>query len=331
MVDAMRRAAEQPCGFELREDPVVCQLEEYAAEIIGKEDALFVPTCTMANQIALHLHCRQGELFLTEANAHVVTSESAAPAALTGAMPKLLAAEAGAIDLDDLRDTLAPGDAQRPRAAMVVQENTHVRSGGRVVPFAHIRAASEIARSHGVPVHIDGARIFNAAISLAIDARDLAAQCSTVAFNLNKGLGAPLGAILAGSKKVIAEAVRVRQMFGGGWRPAGIPAAAGIVALDTMIERLHDDHRHARQLASGLASMAGLHVDVHKVESNIVLARPTSMTPSALAADLAQHGVRVLPFGNHVRLVTHHEITPPGVRTTLTAFHAVLNGARHGS
>lgn len=331
MVEAMCRAAEQPCGFELREDPIVSRLEKRAAEIIGKEDALFVPTCTMANQIALHVHCRPGELFVTETDAHVITSESAATAALTGAMPKLVAADAGALDLDTLRGVLAHSDPQRARPAVVVQENTHVRSGGRVVPLKHLRAVSEIARNHGVPVHLDGARIFNAATAVTIDSRDFAESCDTIAFNLNKGLGAPLGAILAGSEKVITEAVRIRQMFGGGWRPAGILAAAGLVALDTMIERLHDDHRHARQLATGLASIAGLHIDVDHVLTNIVLARPATMTPEALAANLLDHGIRVLPFGYNVRLVTHHEITPQSVRATLAAFHAVFNGEQNGS
>ena len=178
-------------------------------------------------------------------------------------------------------------------------------------------------------MHLDGARIFNAAVASGM-ARDIAMTCDTVSFNLNKGLGAPLGAILAGPDGFIAEAVRIRQMFGGGWRPAGIVAAAGIVALETMIERLHIDHTTARQLANGLSSQPTLSIDKSQVESNIVLARPDTMRPETLAAALEREGVLVLPFGDDVRLVTHHEITENAVEITLKAFHSVLSGASHG-
>lgn len=257
MVEAMLRAARQPCGFGLREDTIVA-------------------------------------------------------------------------DLDALHDSLRHSDAQHPRPAAVAQENTHVRSGGRVVPTAHMTTIYDIANSQGVPVHLDGARIFNAAVASGIPARDIARTCDTVSFNLNKGLGAPLGAILAGPDGFIAEAVRIRQMFGGGWRPAGIVAAAGIVALETMIERLHIDHTTARQLANGLSSQPTLSIDKSQVESNIVLARPNTMRPETLAAALEREGVLVLPFGDDVRLVTHHEITENAVEITLKAFHSVLSGASHG-
>ena len=218
MIEAMVRAAEMPSGFGLREDPTVVRLEALAAEILGKEDALFVPTCMMANQIAIHVCCRPGDVFLTEAEAHVVTSESAAASVLSGAMPRCVAAVNGAFDLDDLVAALKPGDTQRPAAALVLQENTHVRSGGRDVAFEHMQAIAEMARAQGVPVHLDGARIFNAATALGRPASDLAQLAETVSFNLNKGLCAPLGAILAGTSDFVNDAVRVRQMFGGGWR-----------------------------------------------------------------------------------------------------------------
>ena len=328
MIDAMVSAAGQAGGFGLREDAIVSRLEKSAADIVGKEDALFVPTCTMANQIALHIHCRPGEAFFTESSAHVVTSEAGAAAALTGTMPKIIAADKGALDLDELRDATGHSDAQRSRPAVVVQENTHVRSGGRVVPVAHMSAVHAIAGRQRVPVHFDGARIFNAAIALDVPIRRLAENCETVSFNLNKGLGAPLGAILAGSRATITEAVRVRQMFGGGWRPAGILAAAGLVALETMVDRLHEDHARALELADGLASLPAINVDRAQVETNIVLARPTTMHPGTLAAALEIKRVRVLPFGDAVRLVTHHEISDSSVAFTLNAIESVLNGAR---
>ena len=330
MVHAMARAAEIPGGFGMREDPTVSRLEALAAEILGKQDALFVPTCMMANQIALHLRCRPGEIFLTEADAHVVTSESAAASALSGAMPQLLPAAGGALDIEALAAALGPVDAQRARPTVVMQENTHVRSGGRVIALDHMRQVYYLARAHGVPVHLDGARIFNAATALGCPASDLAAQADTVSFNLNKGLCAPVGAILAGPHEAIAEAERVRQMFGGGWRPAGILAAAGIVALQTMISRLSEDHAQARCLVEGLAAQDGVVVDPAATETNIVLARPLSMNPMTLAAALAKRGVHVLPCGQYIRLVTHREINADAVETTLEAFRAVLAGENHG-
>ena len=326
MVEAMARAALLPCGFGPREDETVSRLEALAAATLGKEDALLVPTCMMANQIAIHLRCRPGDAFVTEGDAHVVTSESAAAAALSGAMPRIIPAVNGALELSALAAALDAGDAQRARPALVVLENTHVRSGGRCVSLGHMHSVGDLAAAKNVPVHLDGARIFNAAAALGCPARDLAAYAETVSFNLNKGLGAPLGAILAGPAGLIAEAVRVRQMFGGGWRPAGIPAAAGIIALETMIDRLADDHANARRLAGELAAMAGIDADPAATETNIVLARPTTMTPDALTAGLARLEVLVLPFAGGVRLVTHHEITTDAVDTALAAFRTVLAG-----
>ena len=320
MVEAMVRAAEMPSGFGLREDPTVVRLEALAAEILGKEDALFVPTCMMAKQIAIHVCCRPGDVFLTEAEAHVVTSESAAASVLSGAMPRCVAAVNGAFDLDDLAAALKPG------AALVLQENTHVRSGGRVVAFEHMQAIAEMARAQGVPVHLDGARIFNAATALGRPASDLAQLAETVSFNLNKGLCAPLGAILAGTSDFVNDALRVRQMFGGGWRPAGIPAAAGIVALQSMVGRLADDHRRAKRLAEKLATVDGIIVDPASTMSNIVLVRPTAMDPETLSAALEKLGVLVLPFGPSVRLVTHREIDDNAVEETLHAFRSARNG-----
>jgi len=328
MVAAMTRAAEIPGGFGPREDPTVSRLEELAASILGKEDALFMPTCMMANQVAIHLRCRPGDVFVTEAESHVVTSESSAASALSGAMPRLVPAKNGVLDAEFLDAALMDGDAQRSRPALLILENTHVRSGGRVVSVADMKQASDLARGRGIDVHLDGARVFNAATALCCPAADLAALADTVSFNLNKGLGAPLGAILAGSRDAIAEAVRVRQMFGGGWRPAGIPAAAGVVAMETMVERLGEDHRTAKQLATGLSAIEGIGADPSTTETNIVLARAHSVAPDRLVARLATQGVLVLPFGAGIRLVTHHEITQDAVERTLAAVRTVLAGVK---
>jgi threonine aldolase len=330
MVEAMTRAAELPCGFGPREDATVSRLETLAAAMLGKEDALFVPTCMMANQIAIHLHCRHGDVFVTESDSHVVTSESAAASALSGAMPRLVPASNGALDIDALAAALTPGDAQRARPAMVLMENTHVRSGGRPLPLDNMRQVSDQARMRGVGLHLDGARIFNASVALRCPVEEIAGHGDTVSFNLNKGLGAPMGAILAGRKEAIAEAVRIRQMFGGGWRPAGILAAAGIVALETMVDRIADDHANARRLAEGLSAMDGFLADPASTETNIVLAQPTQETPEAVAGELARHGVLVMPYGAQLRLVTHHEITAESVEQVLDAFRTVLTGESLG-
>ena len=331
MIEAMVHASRIPGDFDSREDPTVRRLEALAAEILGKQDALFVPTCMMANQIAIHLHCRPGEGFVTEAEAHVVTSESDAASALSGAMPIQIPAVHGAIDPDALTTAIGSVDSQHGRPVMVLQENTHVRSGGRVVSLEHMARISDIASACGAVTHLDGARIFNAAVSLGRPACDLAAQAQTVAFNLNKGLGAPIGAILAGSCSLITEAVKVRQLFGGNWRPAGIPAAAGIVALKTMIDRLIDDHARAGRLAKGISEIDGIRTDERSTETNIVLAEPTTMRPEALVDALSEEGVLVLPFGHCVRLVTHHEVTDDGVDQVLSAIRGVLTGEKHGS
>ena len=327
MISAMIEAAERPAGFGPREDATVAELERLAANTVGLSDALFCPTCTMANQIAIHIRCRPGEAFVSEAEAHVVTSESAASAALSGAMPRLVPAVAGALDIAALADALPGADAQRPRVGLIVVENTHVRSGGKVISLEHMLSMAEVARSANVPIHLDGARLFNAACALGIEAKKLVACADSVAFNLNKGLGAPLGAILAGPADFISEAVRLRQMFGGGWRPAGIPAAAGIVALEGMICRLADDHTRARILAGGLAKLNGIEVDPNSVDSNIVLIRPTKTAPDKLATALSDEGVLTLPFGPFLRLVTHHDFTDSDADATLTAFNTVLKEA----
>ncbi len=327
MIKAMVAAAEERPGFGVRDDPVVSRLERLAAEILDKEDALFCPTCMMANQIAIHIHCRPGEVFVTEPSAHVITSEAAAAAALSGVMPRFVGAVAGSLAVAELEREVSPGDVQRPRTAMILLENTHVRSGGTVVALQAMQEIHAVAERHGVPVHLDGARLFNAAVALAEPARVLARTADTVAFNLNKGLGAPLGAILAGPRQVIAEAARIRQMFGGGWRPATIPAAAGIVALQQMVGRLSEDHANARRLAEGLQALDGIAVKTKSVETNIVLVDidRDDLDAEALAATLAERDVLALPFGpSRLRCVTHHEITARDVERTISAFADAL-------
>lgn len=325
MVQAMLEASGQRGGFGLREDPQVRALEELAAATVGKEDALFCPTCGMANQLAIHLACRPGEALVAEAQAHVIVSEAGGPAALSGVMCRGVPGTDGVPDAALLEEALAAGDSQRSRAALLVVENTHVRLGGVVIDLAASRALQAAARRHGVPVHLDGSRLFNAAASLQLDARELAATADTVAFSLNKGLAAPLGAILAGPRQLISDAVRVRQMFGGGWRPAGIVAAAARVALQTMPQRMAEDHQVAQALARALAQVPGVSLGQRHVPTNLVLLdlAPTQGTSQHFADRVARHGVWVLPFGpQRVRLAVYHEIGPGHIARIERAFRA---------
>lgn len=328
MVAAMSAAARAPTAFGLREDPIQQELEALAAQMLGQQDALFCPTCTMANQIALHVHCRPGDAFLIDAAGHMITSESGAPAALSGANAKPVPSVAGRMRADAVAGAIRAADAQRSRTKLIVVENTHVHSGGTVLPEADMAAIHALGRERGIPVHLDGSRIFNAAIALGVPGRQLGGHGDSVSLSLNKALGAPLGAILAGSRDMIGEAERIRQMFGGGWRPIGIPAAAALVALQTMVDRLAEDHAHAKRLADGLAACPGIAIDFEQVQSNIVLARtaePERVSVDDLVARLERAGVRVIPFGSDcVRLVMYHNITTADVDRTIAAFHEVM-------
>ena len=331
MIEAMVRAAEKPGGFGLRENPIVRELEALAAQKLGKTDSLFVPTCMMAYQIAINVYCRPGQTFVTEKSAHVITSEAAAASALTGAMPIQISSISGALDINSLATLLNPPNPDQSLPSMVLEENTHVRSGGRVISFEHMKKVREIAAAKGVPVHLDGARVFNAAISLSRSSQEIGQLTDSVSFNLNKGLGAPMGAILAGSSKFIRDAERVQQMFGGGWRPAGILAAAGIIALRTMTTRLREDHIKAQLLAKKLAKIDGVCVDENAAETNIVLVKPSNISPISMANKLSDKNILVLPFGQYIRLVIHHEITYDAIDVITDGIYTVLNGDNHDS
>lgn len=322
MIDAMRAAAEMPAGFGLRDDPNVVALERRAADILGKEDALFCPTCTAANQIAIAGQTSPGDRVLADMTAHIITSEGGAPAALSGVMMQGIAGYRGEVPVDDLIATLDSGESIQGRTRLVVIENTHVRSGGTVLSLDYMKHVREITAKRDILVHVDGSRIFNAATALDIDVRVLTALADTVSVSLNKGLGAPLGAILAGSRDLIEKAVVVRHRLGGSWRPAGIPAAAGLVALETMVARIDEDHKVARELASRLKALPELAVDLSQVQTNIVLVDIAEHlgTAEAFAARLSKNRVLALPFGRQrLRLVTWHGIGSREIEYTYLA------------
>ena len=320
MIRAMAVEAAQPPSFGLREDPMQRRLEARAAEMLGKEDALFCPTCTSANQTAIRLFCQPGQTVVTRDDAHVATTE-APSAALTNVKFRLVSGVGAHMAPDDVAATIRPGDA------LLVLENTHVRSGGRVMPVAEMQALHKVAESNGLPVHLDGSRLFNAAASLGVPASALAAYADTVAVSLNKGLSAPMGAVLAGTCEAIERAVHIRTQFGAAWRPANIPAAAALVALNTMVERIKQDHLTAEALGLALGALEGVAVDLAQVETNIVLVRLSNAAlsvPEFLLA-LEKQGVLGLAFGPDViRLAVWWGIGPAEVSQTVSAFEAAL-------
>jgi threonine aldolase len=295
------------------EDPTVNRLQRMAADIVGKEAALFVPSGTMANLAAMLAHCGRGAKAFLGDQAHTYVYEAGGAAALGGVvMTPIRNLPGGELDLDQLREELErPPDAHFAPPGLVALENTHNLCAGAAVENSHLAAAAELARSRRLPAHLDGARIFNAAIALESSARELAAHFDTVSFCLSKGLGCPVGSLICGSREFIARAHRMRKMLGGGMRQAGIIAAAGIVALETMVDRLADDHRNARALAEGLGLIAGINVRPVKRRTNMVVFDVDGGAGEAaqFAAALKERGVLVGARGPAAfRAVTHHGI-----------------------
>jgi threonine aldolase len=269
----MRRAiAEAVVGDEQkREDPTVIALEERAAALLGQEESVFVPTATMANQIALRVLTEPGDEVIAEAMAHVFRYELGGPAVHSGLAMKALPSEHGILTAEQVREAVNPaGDLHSPPSRLLCLENTHNGGGGRVWPLERIREVVAEARRHGLAVHLDGARLMNAAVASGMPAATYGSEFDTVTICLSKGLGCPLGALVAGSAERMRKARRLKHLFGGAMRQAGIVAAAGLYALDHNVERLAEDHANARRLAEGLAE-AGLQVDQEQVETNFVL------------------------------------------------------------
>ncbi len=311
----MRRAiAEAAVGDEQkREDPTVLELERRVAELLGQEAAVFVPTATMANQIALKLHSRPGDVFLAEEHSHVVVYEYGGAAAHAGLVTLGLPGVGGCITSEQIRDAAAPSaKIADQRAAVVTLENTHNNAGGRVWPLGELNAVVETARELGLAVHLDGARLLNASTALGVAPATISARFDTVTLCLSKGLGCPLGAVLAGSEGLIERAWREKHLFGGAMRQAGIVAAAGVYALEHHVEGLADDHARARRLAEALVE-AGVAIDLERVETNFVQIdlAPLGLDRASALASLRDAGVGLSAtiHPTVVRAVTHLEIT----------------------
>ncbi len=329
---AMRRAmSEAEVGDDVwGEDPTVHALEEAAAAAVGKDAALLVSSGTMGNALGVRVHCGQGDEMYADADAHVCKWEGGGPAALWGVQARMLPALDGRPSPMTLSDAIPVGAASDPHLAqprLVWIENTHADSGGRVWPLDELDHYSEVARDNDLAVHMDGARLFNAATALGVSAALVAERADTVQFCLSKGLGAPVGSIFAGPADLVARARRYRKLLGGGMRQAGVIAAAGLIALEHGAARLAEDHANARLLAEGLAATSRLAVDPARVETNIVLAELArdGDDAAALARELAAVGVLTAPLDwRRLRFVTSSEVDEAAVRAALSAAGPVL-------
>ena len=311
------------------EDPTVNRLQEMAAERMGKEAALFVASGTMGNLSSILAHCGRGDEAIVGDKAHTVLFEAGGISALGGVHSRQVPNQPdGSLALDDIRQAIRSDDAHHPISRLVALENTHNRCGGAALSAEYTRSVGELAHEHGLLLHIDGARIFNAAVALGVEARELAAPSDSVTFCLSKGLCAPVGSLVCGSKDFIARVHRVRKQLGGGMRQAGVLAAAGVVALESMVERLADDHRRARLLAQGLVTIPGLVLDPGTPKTNMLfcsLAEAVPLSAAQVAAALAERGVRVgVVTPRRFRLVTHYWIGDDDVAQAVTAFRDVL-------
>jgi threonine aldolase len=329
---AMRKAmAEAEVGDDVyREDPTVKRLEEMAAERLGKEAALFVPTGTMGNQIAINIWTHPGQEVVLEERSHIYNYEMAQMAAFSGVLARPVQGVDGTPSVDQVRQALRPPVYYVARTGLVTLENTHNFAGGTLLPQADAEAITALARERGIPTHLDGARIFNAAVALGRPVALLARPFDSVMFCLSKGLGAPVGSILAGPGAFIEEALRVRKRLGGGMRQVGVLAAAGIVALSDQVERLAVDHQMARQLADRVAGIRGLRVDPGRVQTNIVIFEVTApgSTAPVIAERWKESGVLCLIADErHLRAVTHYEVTPAQVDEAANRLAAIVAGS----
>jgi threonine aldolase len=325
--DAMREAmARAEVGDDVYgEDPTVNALEALAAARTGKTAAVFMPTATMVNAVAVLSQTQKGDEVIVEADAHLYNMEAGGLGALAGTIPRPIPTERGVITAAQLEAALRPPDPHHAPARLVSLENTHNRHGGTVATPEETDDLGAAAHRAGLRFHLDGARLFNAAVALGVPAARLAAAADTVTLCLSKGLSAPAGALLCGDAEVIAVARRFRKMLGGGMRQAGVLAAAGIVALEQMVDRLADDHRTARALAEALATVDGVVVDLDRVQTNIVRCAVPGRDARQVAVRLRDLGVRVSVLGpTRLRLVTHRHVGLDDVPVVVDAFRAVL-------
>jgi threonine aldolase len=326
----MRHAmATAPLGDDVfGDDPMVNRLQEMAAERMGKEAALFVTSGTMGNLVGVAVNVRAGEELIADADSHVFHYETAGAAVVAGVQIRPVPTAAGVMSPEQITAVVRPrDDPHQPISAAVTFEDTHNRHGGVVWPLDALRAASKAAHAHGLRVHLDGARIFNAAVAQGVDVADIAACADTVTFCLSKGLACPAGSVFCGPREAVDEARRWRKRLGGGMRQAGVLAACGVIALDHMVDRLAEDHSNARTLAEGLAEMSGASCDLSRVQTNLVYFDLDSMSGEEFRAGCAKRGLLSDWTGpKRMRFVTHYGIGADDVQSALKICEEVLAG-----
>jgi threonine aldolase len=309
------------------DDPTTNRLMEVAAARMGKEAAVFVPSGTMGNLIGIAVNARSGEELIADADSHAFFYETAGAAAVCGVQIRPVPTEAGVMSPQQVIQAVRPrDDTHQPITAAITFENTHNRHGGIVWPLEDLRAASDAAHAHGLRVHLDGARIFNAAVALGVNASEIAGCADTVTFCLSKGLACPAGSIFCGPEDVVEEARRWRKRLGGGMRQVGVLAAAGLIALDHMVDRLAEDHANARTLAEGLAELPGVRCDLSRVQTNLVFFEVDSMPAPQFIAECANRGLLSDSVGpKRVRFVTHYGIEAGDIQSALKICDEVLS------
>ncbi len=331
--EAMRRAMyEAEVGDDVwGEDPTVIRLQELAAERLGKEAALFVASGTMGNLVSVLAHCPRGSEVILGGECHIFHYEAGAAAAFGGLSYRTVPnTRLGEIPLEEIEAAIRPGNVHFPPTALICLENTHNRCGGTVLSPEYMQEVRALADRYGLPLHLDGARIFNAAIAQGVEVRDLAGPADSVMFCLSKGLSAPIGSLVCGTAAFIERAHRMRKMCGGAMRQVGVIAAAGIVALTEMVDRLAEDHENARLLAEGLANIPGLSVDLETVQTNMVMFYPSDprRTTEALVQSLNQAGVLVSCLGRtKIRAVTHYGIERDDIEEALRIVAEVMRAS----
>ena len=310
------------------EDPTINKLEEMAADRLGKEAALFVASGTMGNLVSLLAHCGRGDEIILGDYSHTFYSEQGGSAAIAGIHPRTIPNQIdGKLALKDIEAAIRPYDIHHPRSRLIMLENTHNRKNGSPLEVAYMRSVKDLADKYKLKIHVDGARLFNAAVALGVDARDLVADADSVSFCMSKGLAAPVGSVICGTADFIVKARRARKIIGGGMRQAGVLAACGIVALTEMIDRLAEDHANARKLAEGLADIPGLSIDPAMIKTNIVYFETTreDLFEDELVRRLDKEGIKIAAMGPRLlRAVTYYQITAEDIEFALHAFSKIL-------
>jgi threonine aldolase len=326
--DMRRFMCEAEVGDEQKfEDPTVNQLCEMVADLLGKESAVFMPSGTMCNEIALRVHARHGEEVIAHRSAHPINSEAGGPAALAGVNVRAIDGPRGQFDVAAVEAAIRPRTRHAPRTRLLWVEQTSNHGGGSIWPMARIEAVTAVARRHGLATHMDGARLMNAVVASGISARDYSEPFDSVWIDFTKGLGAPVGAALAGSRDFIDEAWRWKQRLGGAMRQAGVCAAACMYALDHHVDRLADDHAHARALARGLSQIAG--IEVQQPETNLVFFTPDAagVSADAMVAELGRRGVLLATMDGRIRACTHLDVSAAMVEETVELVREIARGA----